>query len=76
MVKLLKYIDKWAWGLIILVIGLVITQVFCDLELPTRLTNILKNASLAEGANSMGILTEELKTTYYNEIINFCKSFG
>lgn len=77
MVKLLKYIDKWAWGLIILVIGLVITQVFCDLELPTRLTNILKNASLAEGANSMGILTEELKTTYYNEIIkNGLEMFG
>lgn len=69
MIRLLKYIGKKAWILIILVIALVITQVFCDLELPTRLTNILTSASRAEALINAGVLTDALKNECINEIV-------
>lgn len=77
MTKLLKCMDKWAYVLIVLVLGLVILQVYSDLELPTRLTNILTNASLAEAASANGVLTEELKKTYTDAILrNGLEMFG
>ncbi|MDE6408085.1 MAG: ABC transporter ATP-binding protein/permease [Anaeroplasmataceae bacterium] len=77
MIKLLKRMDKLSYLLIIVVIGLVILQVYSDLELPTRLTNILTNASLAEAAKAQGFLTDELKTTYQNAILrNGLEMFG
>ena len=69
MIRLLKYIDKKSWILIVLVIALVITQVFCDLELPTRLTNILTSASRAEALINAGALTDALKNECINEIV-------
>ena len=69
MIRLLKYIGKKAWILIVLVIALVITQVFCDLELPTRLTNILTSASRAEALINAGGLTDALKNECINEIV-------
>lgn len=69
MIRLLKYIGKKAWILIVLVIALVITQVFCDLELPTRLTNILTSASRAEALINAGVLTDALKNECINEIV-------
>lgn len=77
MIKLLKKMDKLSYLFIIIVIGLVILQVYSDLELPTRLTNILTNASMAEAASANGILTDELKTTYQNAILrNGLEMFG
>ncbi|MDE5855917.1 MAG: ABC transporter ATP-binding protein/permease [Anaeroplasmataceae bacterium] len=77
MIKLLKQMDKLSYLLIFIVIGLVILQVYSDLELPTRLTNILTNASLAEAAKAQGFLTDELKTTYQNAILrNGLEMFG
>ncbi len=77
MIRLLKCFDKWAYLLIIFVIGLVILQVYCDLELPTRLTNILTHASIAEAASKNGILTEELKKTCTDGIMqNGLEMFG
>lgn len=69
MIRLLKYIGKKAWILIVLVIALVITQVFCDLELPTKLTNILTSASRAEALINAGVLTDVLKNECINEIV-------
>lgn len=77
MIKLLKYLNRSSIIWILLTIGLVIGQVYCDMELPTRLTNILNNASLAEGAIGQNILTETLKETYQKEIIkNALQMFG
>ena len=77
MSKLLKYFDKLAYVFIVLIIGFVVLQVYCDLELPTRLTNILVNASAAEAANKLGILTEDLRSTYYNAVLkNGLEMFG
>ncbi|MDE7384150.1 MAG: ABC transporter ATP-binding protein/permease [Anaeroplasmataceae bacterium] len=77
MIKLLKHMDKLSYLLIVFVIGLVILQVYSDLELPTRLTNILTNASMAEAASMQGILTDELKSTYQNAILrNGLEMFG
>ncbi|MDE7264489.1 MAG: ABC transporter ATP-binding protein/permease [Anaeroplasmataceae bacterium] len=77
MTKLLKYMDKWAYILIFFVLGLVILQVYSDLELPTRLTNILTNASLAEAASANHLLTDELKKTYTDAILkNGLEMFG
>lgn len=77
MIKLLKHMDKLSYLFIFVVIGLVILQVYSDLELPTRLTNILTNASLAEAAGMQGFLTEELKTQYQNAILrNGLEMFG
>lgn len=77
MIKLLKHMDKWCYLLIILVIGLVIAQVYCDLELPTRLTNILTTASTAEALKKMGLLTEELQKNSSDEILkNALEMFG
>ncbi|MDE6048015.1 MAG: ABC transporter ATP-binding protein/permease [Anaeroplasmataceae bacterium] len=77
MIKLLKHMDKLSYLLIFVVIGLVILQVYSDLELPTRLTNILTNASMAEAASLQGILTDELKSTYQNAILrNGLEMFG
>ncbi|MDE7100685.1 MAG: ABC transporter ATP-binding protein/permease [Anaeroplasmataceae bacterium] len=67
MIKLLKYLDGWAYVLIILIIGLVIGQVYCDLELPTRLTNILNTASIAEGTPE---LSSALQAAYKEEILS------
>ena len=69
MIRLLKYIGKKVWILIVLVIALVITQVFCDLELPTKLTNILTSASRAEALINAGGLTDVLKNECINEIV-------
>lgn len=69
MIKLLKYLNKKSIFLIILVVILVVTQVYCDLELPERLTNILNAASKSEALNKIGMLTDDLKTSYTNEII-------
>lgn len=69
MIRLLKYIGKKVWILIVLVIALVITQVFCDLELPTKLTNILTSASRAEALINAGVLTDVLKNECINEIV-------
>ncbi len=69
--------DKWAYILIFFVLGLVILQVYSDLELPTRLTNILTNASLAEAASANHLLTDELKKTYTDAILkNGLEMFG
>lgn len=77
MIKLLKHMDKLSYLFIFIVIGLVILQVYSDLELPTRLTNILSNASLAEAAGMQGFLTEELKAQYQNAILrNGLEMFG
>lgn len=77
MIKLLKQMDKLSYFLIVIVIGLVILQVYSDLELPTRLTNILTNASLAEAGKAQGSLTDELKSTYQNAILqNGLEMFG
>lgn len=70
MIKLLKYINKWAYVLILLVIGLVIVQVYSDLELPTRLSNILTSASTADGLRAQGLLTPDLETKYFNEVLH------
>ncbi len=70
MIKLLKYINKWAYVLIFLVIGLVIVQVYSDLELPTRLSNILTSASTADGLRAQGLLTPDLETKYFNEVLH------
>ena len=70
MIKLLKHLNWWAYILIVLIIGLVILQVYSDLELPTRLTRILENASIAEALRSNGYLTEELENQYRNAVIN------
>ncbi|MDE5714872.1 MAG: ABC transporter ATP-binding protein/permease [Anaeroplasmataceae bacterium] len=69
MIKLLKHLNKWAYLLIVLVIGLIILQVYSDLELPTRLTNILTTASTSEGLLSQGLLTEALKKEYQKKIL-------
>lgn len=77
MIRLLKRMDKLSYLFIVIVIGLVILQVYSDLELPTRLTNILTNASLAEAAGMQGFLTEELKAEYQNAILrNGLEMFG
>lgn len=77
MIKLLKHMNKISYLLITIVIGLVILQVYSDLELPTRLTNILTNASLAEAAKAQGFLTDELKATYQDAILrNGLEMFG
>ncbi len=60
MIKLLKYINKWAYVLIFLVIGLVIVQVYSDLELPTRLSNILTSASTADGLRAQGLFGDQI----------------
>lgn len=49
MIKLLKHLGKKSIFLILMVITLVIIQVYCDLELPERLMNILNTAGQAEG---------------------------
>ncbi len=69
MIKLLKYMDKWCFVLIVLTIGLVVGQVYCDMEMPTRLTNILNYASLAEGAIAQNTLTTALQEECQNQII-------
>lgn len=68
MIKLLKYLDKKFYFLIILVIGLVIAQVFCDLELPDRLSNILTAASQSEALRDKNLLTPALKSQFESEI--------
>ncbi|MDE5565445.1 MAG: ABC transporter ATP-binding protein/permease [Anaeroplasmataceae bacterium] len=67
MIKLLKHLDGWAYVIIILIIGLVIGQVYCDLELPTRLTNILNTASIAEGTSE---LNSALQAEYKEVILS------
>lgn len=69
MIKLLKHLNKWAYLFIILVIGLIILQVYSDLELPTRLTNILTTASKSEGLLSQGLLTDPLKKEFQKDIL-------
>lgn len=69
MFRLLKYLNKISFLFILLVIGLVILQVYCDLELPDRLTNILNAASVSQGLKNQGLLTEELSQEYRNEIL-------
>lgn len=77
MIRLLKCLDKWAYVLICFVIGLVILQVYCDLELPTRLTNILNHASIAEAAKQTGTMTEELKKSCMDGVMkNGLEMFG
>lgn len=77
MIRLLKCLDKWAYLFIVIVIGLVILQVYCDLELPTRLTNILNHASVAEAAIDRGMLTEELKKSCMDGVMqNGLEMFG
>lgn len=68
MIKLLKYLDKKFYFLIIVVIGLVIAQVFCDLELPDRLSNILTAASQSEALRDKNLLTPALKSQFESEI--------
>ena len=70
MIKLLKHFNWWSYILIIFTVGLVILQVYSDLELPTRLTRILENASMAEGLRTAGYLTPELEANYRNAVIN------
>lgn len=70
MIKLLKYLNKWAYLLIVIVIGLVIAQVYCDLELPSRLTNILNLAGQAETLKALNQLTPELQSELKSEILN------
>lgn len=69
MIKLLKYMNNWAWGFIVLVIGLVVLQVYCDLELPTKLSNILTSASTAEALIDQGLMTDILQKKYQDEIM-------
>lgn len=69
MIKLLKYLDKVAYILIVLVMGLVILQVYCDLELPTRLTNILNAASIAEVMGKNNVLTAEMEAALRDDIL-------
>ncbi|MDE7213935.1 MAG: ABC transporter ATP-binding protein/permease [Anaeroplasmataceae bacterium] len=69
MIKLLKHMDKLSYLLIFIVIGLVVLQVYSDLELPTRLQEILNTASKAEVAIAQGTMTEELRTTYRNDVL-------
>lgn len=69
MIKLLKYMNNWAWGFIVLVIGLVVLQVYCDLELPTKLSNILTSASMAEALIDQGLMTDILQKKYQDEIM-------
>ncbi len=77
MIRLLKCLDKWAYLLIVLVIGLVILQVYSDLELPTRLTNILGYASAAERLVNNNLMTEELRKEFTNNILrNGLEMFG
>lgn len=70
MIKLLKYLNWKNWLMIIGVVALVILQVYCDLELPTRLTNIINNASAAEAARLKDLLTPELQSQFQTNIIN------
>lgn len=70
MIKLLKHLNKWAYLLIVIVIGLVIAQVYCDLELPDRLTNILNLAGRADTLGAMNQLTPELQSELKKEILN------
>ncbi len=69
MIKLLKYLDKVAYFLIVLVMGLVVLQVYCDLELPTRLTNILNDASVAEALLKNNALTAEMEESLKDDIL-------
>ncbi len=69
MIKLLRYLDKVAYLLIVLVMGLVILQVYCDLELPTRLTNILNDASVAETMLKYNALTAEMEASLKDDIL-------
>ena len=69
MIKLLKHMDKLSYLLIFIVIGLVVLQVYSDLELPSRLQEILNTASKAEKSIALGIMTEELRTTYRNDVL-------
>lgn len=77
MIRLLKCLDKWAYLLIVIVIGLVVLQVYSDLELPTRLTNILGYASAAERLVNNGLMTEDVKKELTNNILrNGLEMFG
>lgn len=69
MIKLLKYLDKMAYFLIVLVMGLVVLQVYCDLELPTRLINILNDASAAEAMLNNNALTAEMEASLRDDIL-------
>ena len=70
MIKLLKYLDKAAWLMIVFIVGLVILQVYSDLELPGRLTNIITYASTSNALEVQGILTPEMKQEFTDRIIN------
>lgn len=70
MIKLLKYLDKTAWLMIVFIVGLVILQVYSDLELPGRLTNIITYASTSNALEVQGILTPEMKQEFTDRIIN------
>ena len=70
MIKLLKYLDKAAWLMIVFIVGLVILQVYSDLELPGRLTNIITYASTSNALEVQGILTPEMKQEFTDPIIN------
>ena len=70
MFKLLRYLDKKLYILTLAVIGLVIVQVYCDLELPELLTNILTSASKASALATNGLLTDALKEQYQTEVIS------
>ncbi len=77
MIKLLKNLSKVSILFCILIIGLVILQVYSDLELPTRLTNILNYASLASAAIDKNIMTDALREECQNGIIkNGLEMFG
>ncbi len=77
MIKLLKNLNKVSILFCIIIIGLVILQVYSDLKLPTRLTNILNYASLASGAIENNMMNDALKEECQNGIIkNGLEMFG
>lgn len=77
MIKLLKNLSKISVLFCVIIVGLVILQVKSDLELPTRLTNILNYASSASAAIDKNIMTDALREEYQNGIIkNGLEMFG
>ena len=60
MFKLFKYTKKIYALIVVLIIALVATQVFCDMTLPERMQDILKNASVVSALKEQGILTDPI----------------